>query len=231
MFREGMSPIEVQRSVQSLEHISDQSQKDREFRLAQAGLALQRQVANENHQDAVAQREGDTGRKLLDKAEGIYRNANQSADQMDQFINLAKQGNKAAGSMVPLEGALEITTANGVKRINRTEVDQYAGAGSLYDKVHGELSKLAVGKPIPDNVLNDMRQLSNVLRQGSYKTYSDTFDSAQKRYGLNNETKLPSPGAGPGTYAQTATGPGGRQIGSNDGGKTWFDTKTGAPIK
>jgi hypothetical protein len=40
-----------------------------------------------------------------------------------------------------------------------------------------------------------------------------------------------APGAAPSTYSTTASGPGGHQIGSNDGGKTWFDTKTGAPIK
>jgi hypothetical protein len=204
-FSAGMTPEETSRLVDAHKTMAEMKGRQEEFQARQQqsqqqhqdtekDRALQRDIAMQNHQDTMTQHEGDTGRKVLDNAEKTYGNASQSADQMDQFINLAKQGNKAAGSMVPLEGALEITTANGVKRINRTEVDQYAGAGSLYDKVHGEISKLAVGKPIPDNVLNDMRQLSDVLRQGAYKNYSDTFDSAQKRYNLTNEEKKPAPG-------------------------------------
>lgn len=192
-FRVGMSPAEAQRSVQALEHFSDQAQKEREFRLAQAGLALQRQVANDNRKDAQQQHEGDTGRKLLDSAEKQFRTGTQSADEMQQMIDGARGGNKVFAAAVPLEGALAINTSQGVKRINRTEVDQIAGAGSLFDKIHGEIGKLTAGQPIPPNVLNDQEQLVKLLKKGAYDNYKGTFDSAQKRYNLTNETPLADP--------------------------------------
>jgi hypothetical protein len=38
-------------------------------------------------------------------------------------------------------------------------------------------------------------------------------------------------GATPKSYQQTATGPGGHKIGSNDGGNTWFDVQTGKAVQ
>jgi hypothetical protein len=53
----------------------------------------------------------------------------------------------------------------------------------------------------------------------------------------NNRLKNPRAAGGAGgagaastTYKQTATGPGGHKIGSNDGGITWYDVKTGKKI-
>jgi hypothetical protein len=227
MFREGMSPTEVQRSVQSLEHISDQGQKDREFRLAQAGLALQRQVANDNRADAASRHEGDTGRKILDKAEQVYRTGSQSADEMQAMIDGARSGNKVFSAALPLEGALAINTSQGVKRINRTEVDQIAGAGSLFDKIHGEIGKLTAGQAIPENILKDQEQLVKLLKNGAYKNYSDTFDSAQTRYGLNNETKLPSPG-GSSSSGAPPEGATGKAPGSD--GKLHYHDKNGKDL-
>jgi hypothetical protein len=37
--------------------------------------------------------------------------------------------------------------------------------------------------------------------------------------------------AGAATYKQTATGPNGHKIGSNDGGKTWMDVQTGTRVQ
>jgi len=84
--------------------------------------------------------------------------------------------NKAAYANVPLEGALDITTSQGTKRINRTEVKQYAGAGSLFDKISGAVGKLTKGASIPNNVLDDMNTLSQILEGNAYKKYSDTYD-------------------------------------------------------
>jgi hypothetical protein len=42
----------------------------------------------------------------------------------------------------------------------------------------------------------------------------------------------PAPSGGaPKAYKQTATGPNGHRIGSNDGGNTWFDVKTGRVVR
>jgi hypothetical protein len=131
----------------------------------------------------------------IQKAATTYLTAKQRASEMTDFINAAKSGNKAAQANVPLEGALDITTSQGVKRINRTEVEQYAGAGSLFDKISGEVGKLTAGKPIPDNVLDDMKQLSDILNKNAYKGYSDTHDyetGITKGYGIKDfEKRVP----------------------------------------
>jgi hypothetical protein len=114
---------------------------------------------------------------------------------MQSMIDGARAGNKVMATALPLEGALAINTSQGVKRINRTEVDQFAGAGSLFDKIHGEIGKLRAGQPIPENILKDQEQLAKLLKKGAYDTYRGTFDSAQKRYGLDNETPLGTSGA------------------------------------
>jgi hypothetical protein len=136
------------------------------------------------------------GRGLLDKAEGQYRQAQQGANMMRDMLAGADAGNKMSAQMLPLEGALQITTAQGVHRINRTEVEQYSGAGNLYDRVAGELGKLRTGVAIPKNVRDDIRQLVSAQEKGAYQTYKGAFDSASKRYGLKDEQPLPQPGSG-----------------------------------
>ncbi len=67
----------------------------------------------------LAQVERET-RTAIRKADSDYRTAESTANLQRNFIAEAKGGNKAAVKIVPLEGALEITTSQGVHRINRT---------------------------------------------------------------------------------------------------------------
>lgn len=147
---------------------------------------------NENHQFAEQER----GRGLLDKAEGSYRTAQQGANTMRDMVASARGGNKMSAQVLPLEGALAITTAQGVHRINRTEVDQYSGAGNLYDKIAGEVGKLTEGQPIPPNILQDIEQLTAIQEKGAYQTYKGAYDSATRRYKLNDEKPIDAPGVG-----------------------------------
>lgn len=158
--------------------------------------------------------ETERGRGLLDKAEGAYRTAQQGANTMRDMVASASAGNKMSAQVLPLEGALAITTAQGVHRINRTEVDQYAGAGNLYDKIAGEAGKLTAGQPIPKNILSDIEKLTNIQEKGAYQTYRAAHDSAVKRYNLQGEDALPEPGGGaqnpqgiPPGYVYNAHGP------------------------
>lgn len=150
--------------------------------------------------------EQERGRGLLDKAEAAYRTAQQGANTMRDMVASADAGNKMSAQVLPLEGALAITTAQGVHRINRTEVDQYAGAGNLYDKIAGELGKVASGQPIPPNIRNDIRKLTDIQEKGAYQTYKGAFDSATRRYGLKDEQALPGPGGGAGVQTFTDNG-------------------------
>lgn len=149
-------------------------------------------TAGENHQFAERER----GRGLLDKAEGAYRTAQQGANTMRDMVASASAGNKMSAQVLPLEGALAITTAQGVHRINRTEVDQYAGAGDLYDRIVGKVGKLAEGQPIPKDILGDIQKLTDIQERGAYQTYKGAYDSATRRYGLKDEQALPEPAGG-----------------------------------
>lgn len=147
---------------------------------------------NENHQFAEQER----GRGLLDKGEQSYRAAQQSANVMRQMVDNAKQGDKMSAKMLPLEGALEITTAQGTKRINRTEVDQYAGGGSAFDKLAGMLKGAATGIPFTNEIMQSMAHLADIEEKGAYDNYKGGYDSAVRRYGLKDEQALPAPGGG-----------------------------------
>jgi hypothetical protein len=151
-------------------------------------------VVNVNAGEARQFQEQERGRGLLDKAEQNFRTAQQGADTMRDMVGMADAGNKMSAQVLPLEGALEITTAQGVHRINKTEVEQYAGAGSLFDKVAGELGKVTSGQPIPPNIRKDIRALTDAQEKQAYSTYKSAFDSATHRYKLNDEQPLPSPG-------------------------------------
>lgn len=144
--------------------------------------------------DAHEFAENERGRGLLDKAESSYRTAHQGAQGIRAAVDDAMQGGKMSARMLPLEGALEITTANGVHRINRTEVDQYAGGGSLYDRLAGALKGGGTGIPFTNEIMQDMKHLADLQEKGAYDNYKGAFDSATQRYGLKDEKPLPQPG-------------------------------------
>lgn len=145
---------------------------------------------NENHQFAEQER----GRGLLDAAEKQYRTAQQGAETMRDMLTSADAGNKMSGQMLPLEGALAITTSQGVHRINRTEVDQFQGGGTLYDSVAGRLGKLTEGQPMDASLRSDVKKLTDIQEKAAYQNYKDAYGSAVRRYGLQNEQALPEPG-------------------------------------
>jgi len=117
------------------------------------------------------------------KAGQEFAAANQAAQGMQDFIAEAKAGNKEAVKVVPLQGALEITTAQGVHRINRTEVDQLAGAGSLYDKLAGKVGHVLTGKDIDDSVLNDMKELAGTVQRNARGLHENKVKSINQAYG------------------------------------------------
>ena len=158
-----------------------------------ANAAATRAEAQSNKEETQNFQVSEAGRKRLDKAEDDYRTAEQGADTMRGMLAQANIGNKMSAQMLPLEGALEITTSQGVKRINRTEVDQYAGAGNLFDRVAGELGKLKSGQPMPKNIRDDIGKLVDAQQGAAYQKYRDGYDSAVKRYKLTDEDPLDPP--------------------------------------
>lgn len=148
-------------------------------------------VVNVGNQDFELRK---TGLGLLDKAEKDYRTATQSADTLASVVKSAQGGNKVSAQAIPLEGVLTITSSQGVHRINRQELEQIAGAGSLFDQIMGKVGKLKEGQPVPPEIQKDFEKLADVMKKGAYSTYQGAHQSAVKRYGLQGEEPLPQPG-------------------------------------
>lgn len=121
------------------------------------------------------------------KATDAYLKGQAVADNMQAMIDLARSGNKAAGSNLPLVGVETINAINGIKRINSAEISQYQGAGSLLDKIQGRIGSLTVGQPIPADVLKDIESLHTTLRQNGDKAYADELGGINHTYGANFE--------------------------------------------
>jgi hypothetical protein len=104
---------------------------------------------------------------------------------MQSLIELTRTGNKAAGSNLPLIGVETLNAINGIKRINRSEIDQYKGAGSLYDRIMGKVGGLTVGQPIPADVLKDIEAMHDTLRQGAESSYKTRLQGINDNYKSN----------------------------------------------
>ena len=119
----------------------------------------------------------------MNKSGEDYAKAVQTSQDLNELIAEAKGGNKAAVKIVPLQGALEITTAQGVHRINRTEVDQYGGAGSLLDHIEGRIGGVVSGKDIPDDVLNDMQAMQKMIAGNAQRLHENSVKTINSTYG------------------------------------------------
>lgn len=117
------------------------------------------------------------------KAGEEYATAVHASDAMNTLLDLAQKGNKAAGSNLPLVGVETVNALNGIKRINSAEISQYGSAGSLLDQVKGKIGKLAVGKPIPQDVLDDIRELHTQLATSSKDLYARKVQVVNGAYG------------------------------------------------
>ena len=157
----------------------------------QARIAAARDAASQNRFDTRTFQENERGKGLLDKADAAYNSARQGTDDLLGMISKAVNGDKQAAQMVPLAGALEITTASGVHRINRTEVDQYAGGGSLYDRVVGGIHKGLFGVGYDKDMLDSMQKLTAMMNSGAYDEYARAYTQAVTRYGLDPTKEKP----------------------------------------
>ena len=127
------------------------------------------------------------------KADGDYIKAQAMSNDIAKVLDLADTGNKAAGANVPLLGVGAVNAVNGIKRINSAEIAQYGQAGSLLDKIQGKIQGLTEGKPIPKDVLDDMRALHSELSQGSWESYNNTLSSLNQRTGSKFQPTVAPP--------------------------------------
>jgi hypothetical protein len=118
-----------------------------------------------------------------EKANKEFADAKSVSDRMNATMDAARKGNVVSYQIIPEEGTLQITTSQGVHRINKTEIDQYAGGGSLWQRMEGHFGKQLSGRSIPDSVLNDMAEIQKIQAQGAQSRYGNTLASINQTYG------------------------------------------------
>lgn len=166
------------------------------------------------------------------KRAALASNVNENADAVDQLI--AKRPD-----MLGAEGG---RYTNVQQMIGSNDPDIHEMGVRMHNialasnGAHGVRAAGAIQKT-EDELFNNFKSgpqgIAGSLKatRGSMQTFLDdekNFATTGQRTGGNN---MVPPAQGGQSYKQTASGPGGHKIGSNDGGNTWFDAQTGKAIK
>jgi len=117
----------------------------------------------------------------LKSGQGLI-NAAAAADEMQDFIDMARSGNKVAYAYAPTTGVLTINSANGTKRMNMAEVSQYMKAGSDWDKVQQFFGSHLTGQSIDKDILNAMEQTHQGLFQSQQQKHANEVTAINKAY-------------------------------------------------
>jgi hypothetical protein len=140
------------------------------------------------------------------KAGEDYAQAQSVTQTLQQMLAAAKSGNVVSYKIIPQEGALQITTSQGVHRINMAEIQNYGG-GSWLQRLQGHLGGALTGRSFPTSVLSDMAQMQDVMQRGSQAKYENDLSTINQTYGakfkpvepvqVNPPTQNASPAAAP----------------------------------
>jgi hypothetical protein len=149
--------------------------------------------------------------EAANKAGSEYAQSLSVTDRLKAMMDDAKKGNVVAYQLIPQEGALQITTSQGVKRINMAEIQNYGG-GSLWQRMQGHLGKALTGKSIPDSVLDDMSEMQDLMARGNRAKYENTLDTINQTFGakfkpVEMKGLEPKAGAAEGQYPKDVTLP------------------------
>jgi hypothetical protein len=117
------------------------------------------------------------------KAGTEFAAAQSVSQRLNAMMDAARRGNVIAYQVIPEEGTLQITTSQGVHRINKTEIDQYAGGGSAWDRLVGHVGKQLTGQSIPGNVLDDMAEIQKIQAEGARSKYENSLKVINQSYG------------------------------------------------
>lgn len=118
------------------------------------------------------------------KAGTEYAQAKSVSDRLAAMMDAAKNGNVVSYQLIPQEGALQVTTSQGVHRINMAEIQNYGG-GSLRQRLEGHIGKQLTGASIPDSVLKDMSEMQKIQAEGSRTKYENTLKTINQATGAD----------------------------------------------
>jgi hypothetical protein len=149
---------------------------------AQGAAAIQRANGNDPRLADVAPSVHKDAIDSYKKANEKYITAQEATDTVNAFLNEAAKGNKEAYAYAPVAGVLQINVGGQIKRINRQEIEAYAGAGSLFDRIVGALGKQVSGASISSSVLADMKQLHAVLAGNARTAYEREIRSVNSAF-------------------------------------------------
>lgn len=149
----------------------------------------------------VAPRQVASATSDAQKADADYAQAQSVSQRLAAIMDAAKRGNVVSYQLLPEEGALQVTTSQGVHRINMAEIQNYGG-GSLWQKLEGHIGGALTGKSIPPSVLTDMAEMQQIQEKGARSKYENVLKGLNQRYGSNfqpvtmNYTENAQPGNG-----------------------------------
>jgi hypothetical protein len=174
----------------------------------------------------------DTANKNIDL---LQQTAQKIPDLGTRFANVPVR--MISGQMIGTANMAAFKTALQVAQTESARVLSTANASgvALTDSMRKDLQDMVNGNmtlPAMTASLNTLKQdMSN--RTQAYQANISDLQGKIKNAGTPTAAQ-PGTAQAPqqgGNYQQTATGPGGHKIGSNDGGKTWVDTQTGKPVQ
>ena len=139
------------------------------------------------------------------KAGEEFAQSKSVSDRLAAMMDDAKKGNVVSYQLLPQEGALQLVTSQGIKRINMAEIQNYGG-GSLWQKMEGHIGKALTGESIPSSVLSDMGEMQDIQRRGSTEKYNNSLKTINQNYGSNFKPVTMENTVGAGTQGTASTG-------------------------
>ena len=116
------------------------------------------------------------------KAGDDYAQAQSVSQRLQEMMDAARKGNVVSYQLIPQEGALQVTTSQGVHRINLAEIQNYGG-GSAWQRLEGHIGKQLTGQSIPASVLNDMQDMQRIQEEGARSKYENSLTNINSVYG------------------------------------------------
>jgi hypothetical protein len=122
-----------------------------------------------------------------------YVTARTSAETLRDVVDAAKHGNEIAGSLQSLETTMSAIRAQGLNRINSTEIGVTEKAGNLWDNIEGWLGKKVAGQPVPPKIQQDMLDFATILEKAAYKKYETGHKSTNELWGTDIKPTFSAP--------------------------------------
>lgn len=129
------------------------------------------------------------GQSESSKTQKDFNTFLQSANSIEGSIKLSKNGNQLAAAIAPLQETLFITTAEGVKRINETELSQVSGAGNIVRRGQNAYEKFLHGD-ISEGTKRDLVALIETYKTAKYQQYLNNEDVTAKNYRLGDNQSV-----------------------------------------